>query len=137
MDAHWARHWDTICLGTVTIATAVLGAVILLAGGSDVAISLAGGKSSAQETTRAVFAAAAAISYMVLSIAAGMSIYIFSGNSTVHTSIKRWTGFAVYLMFAVEVFALAALLAVNLAAGAADTSRQPEPNANQAVVRIS
>ena len=87
MDEQWARHWDTICLGTVTIATAALGVVILLAGGSDVVISVAGGKSSAQETVRAVFAAAAAISYMVLSIVAGVSIYIFSGNRTVHITI--------------------------------------------------
>ena len=137
MDAHWARHWDTISLGTVTIATAVLGAVILLAGGSDVVVALADGKSSAQQTIRAAFAAAAAVAYMVLSIAAGISIYVFSGNSSAHTSIKRWTGFAVYLLFAVEVFALAALPAVNLVTGAAGASGQPETTANHAIAPVS
>ena len=117
MDAQWARHWDTICLGTVTIATAVLAAVILLAGGPEIASSILYGIPSILEVAKAVSVGVAAILYVILIVIAGVSIYIFSGDNAVHIGIKRWSGFAVYLLFALEVFALATLLMTGLAFG--------------------
>ena len=137
MDAQWARHWDTICLGTVTIATAVLGAVILLSGGPEIALPLFSGTPSILEVAKAVSAGAAALLYMTLITIAGVSIYLFSGESVAHITVKRWTGFAVYLLFALQVLALTTLLMVSFAAGAVDTSVQPETNANQAIAPVS
>ena len=117
MDVQWARHWDTICLGTVTIATAVLGAVILLAGGLDIALPISSGAPSPLEVAKAVSAGAAAILYFILATFAGISIYVFSGDDAAHIRIKRWIGAAVYLLFIVEVFALALLLIFGLAFG--------------------
>ena len=34
-SAEWARHWDIICLGTLTIATAITGTAVVLAAGPD------------------------------------------------------------------------------------------------------
>ena len=117
MDEQWARHWDTICLGTVTIATAVLGAVILLAGGREFALSILYGTPSISEVSRTVSVGIAAILYVILIVLAGISIYIVSGDNAVHIGIKRWSGFAVYLLFALEVFALATLLMTGLGFG--------------------
>ncbi len=115
MDVQWARHWDTICLGTVTIATAVLGAVILLAGGLDIALPISSGTPSVSEVAKAISAGAAAILYFILATFAGISIYVFPGDNAVHTSLKRWIGSAVYLLFVAEVFTLALLLIFGLA----------------------
>ena len=117
MDVQWARHWDTICLGTVTIATAVLGAVILLAGGLDIALPISSGTPSVLEVAKAVSAGVAAILYLILTTFAGISIYVFPGDNAVHIGIKRWIGSAVYLLFVAEVFALALLLIFGLAFG--------------------
>ena len=133
MDAQWARHWDTICLGTVTIATAVLGAVILLSGGLGIALPLFSGTPSVPEITKALSTAVAAILYVTLITIAGVSIFLSSGESVAHITVKRWTGFAVYLLFALQVLALIALLMVSSATGAADRSDQPAPSADQSV----
>ena len=131
MDAQWSRHWDTICLGTVTIATAVLGAVILLSGGLGIALPLFSGTPSTPEALKALSTVAAATLYVTLITIAGVSIYLFSGESAAHITVKRWIGFAVYLLFALQVLALTALLMVSSATGVTDTSDQPAPSASQ------
>ena len=45
--AAWARHWDIICLGTLTIATAITGTAVVIATNSKIPLAFADGELTA------------------------------------------------------------------------------------------
>ena len=125
------QHWDSLCLGTVTIATAALGVVVLAAGGSDVTVFTPLQELTVTGATRASFAAIAVIAYLVLVGTAGVAIYRVPGPSSLRQEIKRRLGNWVYWLFAVEIGALAFMLAVNPVFGLIELLIPPEPDSDQ------
>ncbi len=110
----WLRHWDTLCMGTVTIATATLGAVILVAGLSSQTGAEPNNITTPPGTLRVISTAAAGASYMILVPIAGTAMFIARGDEGLHANLKRTLTLISYLFFAMEAFALSALLAIYL-----------------------
>ena len=119
------QHWDSLCLGTVTIATAALGVVVLAAGGSDISVFTPAERFTLPGLVRAVFAAIAIIAYLVLVGAAGVAIYRVTGCLAIRHEIKRRLGNWVYWLFAVEIAALAFMLGVNPVFGLIESLSEP------------
>ena len=122
-----ARHWDTLCLGTVTIATAVLGAIILVLGGSNIAVPTVAADYSVPDVARALLGGAAVSAYLALVGTAGLAIYRVRGRRAARRGLKRRLGYWVYRLFVAEIIALALMLAVNPVYTLAESFRQAEP----------
>lgn len=127
------RHWDTVCLGTVTIATAVLGVVVLVAGGSDITVAASPSQYTIPGVSKALLAAAAIVVYLGLVGTAGLAIYRVNGRRAARRGLKRRIANLVYWLFAAEIIALALMLAVDPAFGLVKSAHSPKPDKEQSV----
>ena len=66
INSAWARHWDSVCLGTVTLATAITGAVIVIVGNSDIPKAILEENFSVQVVLWIILAAIALMVYLAL-----------------------------------------------------------------------
>ena len=117
MQPEWTRHWDTVCMTTLAIATAGLGAVLALSGISPDSTMAPTGKDEAiqlSEQLKFVFAGIAMGTYLVLTIATGIAIFRFSGMSEGQMMRKRTAAVVTYSIFTLEVVWLAVVLWVTV-----------------------
>ena len=110
----WAKHWDTLCLGTVPIATAALGAVLVVAGFSEGSNCGIDDLTSPAKAIAAIFAGLAFVVYVVLATLAGVAIFVVRADNRVRTRLKLNLATTVYFLFILELFALGALLITNV-----------------------
>ena len=106
------RHWDALCIGIVTIATAALGTVIFVADIYNVSATSAGRPIS--ELTKVGFAGLAIILYLAMTMMSGVAIFFADRYDETKPDAKRRLTFVVYALFVAEVFTLSILLAVNV-----------------------
>ena len=111
----WARHWDTLCLGTVTIATAALGAVIVVAGFSDGSNTGGNDLTSPPRALATIIASGAFVAYIVLATIAGLAIFFVRTDNIARIGLKRVLVSSVYLLFVLQAFALGIVLLTNVA----------------------
>lgn len=117
MGMEWHKHWDTVCTSILAIGTAALGAVVVLSGISDTPLP---GTSAETETPnpadqlKVIVTGLATGAYLILALAAGLVIFVFTSNTGFHSFGKIMAARTVYVCFIVEVLSLAALLWITL-----------------------
>ena len=111
--AEWARHWDIICLGTLTIATAITGTAVVLATGSDLPAAVAAGNLSRTTLAWVLFGMGALLLYLASTVIAGVTIHLFTGNRNRHPALKQLGIATVHGLLALEAVALAVMLAME------------------------
>ena len=117
MQPEWTRHWDTVCMTTLAIATAGLGAVLALSGISPDSTVDSAGQAKAiplSEQLKFIFAGIAMGTYLMLTIATGIAIFRFSGRSEGQVMSKRIAAVMTYSIFTLEVIWLAVVLWVSV-----------------------
>ena len=124
----WDRHWDTLCLGTVTIATAALGAVIVVAGFSDGSNTGGNDLTSPPRALTTIFASGAFSVYIVLAIIAGLAIFFVRTDNIAGVGLKRALVSSVYLLFVLQVFALGIVLVTNVAGNETESQERADTN---------
>ena len=115
-QSDWSRHWDTLCLGVITLATAALGVAIFgvdfseLAGKSAVAISWV--------SLVSTFGISFAIVVYALVVGTGLlPVFFFNGSHFRDVDNKRRVTSIVYVLFLLQVFAVGVVMIANIWAG--------------------
>ena len=116
MDAEWERHWNTVCLGIITIATATVGAALFA---SDIAsIDLSSKEISVQTLQMlkicAVFVVLAVHLWLVET--ASESIFTSSADLEYRGTSKRAQAAYAFGGFVIILVSLIGLLVLNLTA---------------------
>ena len=96
----WERHWNTICLGVVTIATAAVGIALFAADVAEVVTSWA----------TYSLAIIAIIAYLNVIYLGGKAIFSTSAELEQKGTSKRGTARNLYRWFVLELLALVGLL---------------------------
>lgn len=116
MAAEWARHWDIICLGTLTIATAITGTAVVIASNSDIPIAIAAGNFAYATLAWGVSGMIALALYLATTLVAGLTIHLFQGQHGENLELKRLGITIVHVLFALEAAMLAVMLVINVMA---------------------
>lgn len=108
------EHWNTLCLGIVTVATAAVGTVLFASGLAEVELSDSVLSRLLPEVTKVVFGVVAIVLYLVLTVISGLIIFGETAQeSSNEIHIKRRTR-VVYWLFVAELIALFFLLVSNI-----------------------
>ncbi len=103
-DADWERHWNTICLGIVTIATAAIGAAFFASDlGTDITSWL-----------KLFLALIAIVAYAWVVVLAGHTILAAPASPEGSGTSRRRRTQYVFLCFLLELFALLELLLIRV-----------------------
>ena len=108
------KHWDTVSLGIVTLATAALAAVIVVAGFSQAGAQFVEGAPRHLVYWRLAVAGIAIAFYLGLALAVLGGVFMARGAGGARLSRKYRLAFASYLLFILQVIALAVLVVVNV-----------------------
>ena len=96
----WERHWNTICLGIVTVATAAVGVALFTADVADIVTSWA----------TYSLAALAILAYLSVLFLGGSAIFATSNELEQQRTTKRGVARNLYGWFTLELLALIGLL---------------------------
>ena len=99
----WERHWNTICLGIVTVATAAIGGAFFAADFTTGSVSL----------PEYVLTIIAIMTYLIVLIRGGDTIFSSDTDLQKIGTSKRHRARSLYGWFFLELFALAGLLILN------------------------
>ena len=99
-SADWERHWNTICLGISTIATAVIGAAFFAA---NITADVTSGMNL-------ILASIAIVSYLRLVVLSGRTIFTASNDLVRRGTSKRQQAHLVFAWFSVEIVTLIGIL---------------------------
>ena len=108
----WERHWNTICLGIVTIASAALGTAIFASNPADIDLTT--------KDNWGLTLAALKFGLIIIAMVLHMLLVALSGRAIFHTAHstdaidKSQRVLFIYWLFWFEVFVLVVLLTVNL-----------------------
>ncbi len=114
--AEWARHWDIICLGTLTIATAITGTAVVIASNSDIPAAIAAGDFTYATLAWGVSGMIALALYLATTLVAGLTIHLFQGQRGENLELKRLGITIAHVLFALEAAMLAVMLVINVMA---------------------
>ena len=103
----WERHWNTICLGIVTIATAAVGVALFAADAAEVIASWA----------TYSLAAVAVLAYLSVIFLGTNAIFSTSDELEQQGTSKRRMARKLYVWFTLELLALIGLLVLEAFAG--------------------
>ena len=106
------HHWNTICLGIVTIASAAVGTAIFASGLADIDLLTKDERRWITEVLKLFLVGIAIFLYMALTALSGIAIFRTADANG--NRVKSQRTMVVYCLFLAEVFALVALLAVDL-----------------------
>ena len=114
--AEWARHWDVICLGAMTVATAVTGTAVVVATDSEISKALAARNPTDPVIAWGGLGVTILALYLTIALLAGTAIHLFPGHRADSPGVKRTTIPTVHILFALEVTALASLFILGILA---------------------
>ena len=123
--SEWARHWDVICLGTMTVATAVTGISVAIATDSEMFKALAAGNPTDPVIAWGGLGVTIMVLYLAIVLLAGVAIHLFPGHRPDSPGVKRAGIAIVHALFALEVIALASLLMLGILATPGEAPQIP------------
>ena len=109
-----AEHWNTLCLGILTIASAAVGTAVFASGLADIELSNSIQSQLLPEIAKVVFATVAIGFYLALTVISGQIIFGDGVQDEAGDVHKRNRTRFVYRLFVVELIALVFLLATNV-----------------------
>lgn len=110
MRSDTERHWDTVCLGIITLATAALAAVILVSGVADIVPSEAAPQTVVLRITRAVVVGLASLSFILLTLTGMVVVFFIRGSDPIILERKWKYALFTYGLFILEVVFLTMLI---------------------------
>lgn len=109
-----SRHWDNICLGIVTLATAALAAMILVAGFADTGDKSTDSISQNLNYLRIATAGTGFVFYLATTVLVMIAVFLTGGTEDAALQ-RRWRLVAAsYGLFIIQVVALAGIISVNV-----------------------
>ena len=110
------EHWNTICLGIVTVATAAVGTAVFASGLANIELSNSDRTQLAPDLVKAIFAGIAILLYLLLSTLSGATMFRGGDGSDPEgrADYKRNRTSLIYWLFIAELLALISLLASNV-----------------------
>lgn len=114
MRDEWDRHWNTLCLGVVTLAMATVGAAFFAGGVADTDLSSSDPAMLILQAAKFVFIFGALLILVRLIGAAGKAIFTSSLDLSREGTSKRALVEYVYIGFTIIVIALVAMLVIDL-----------------------
>ena len=113
MDEDWDRHWNTLCLGILTLATATVGAAFFAGGVANIDLSSSDLGIQILQALTFVFIFGALLVLIRLVGAASKVICTSSTDLELEGTTKRAQTAYVYLGFTLIIMALVALLVIE------------------------
>ena len=117
MDEDWDRHWNTLCLGILTLATATVGAAFFAGGVANIDLSSNDHDIQILQATKFIFIFGALLVLIRLVGAASKAIFTSSPALEHEGTSKRAQTEYVYLGFTLIIMALIALLVIDFFTG--------------------
>lgn len=113
MDEDWDRHWNTLSLGILTLATATVGAAFFAGGVANIDLSSNDPGIQILQAIKFVFIFGALLVLIRLVGAASKAIFTSSPDLEQEGTSKRTQTAYVYLGFTPIIMALVALLVID------------------------
>ena len=109
-----SRHWDNICFGIVTLATAALAAMLIVAGFADTAEDYTGKISQNLNYLRIATAGFGFVSYLAASVLVFIAVFLTGGAEEATQQRKRRLATLSYGLLIVQALAIAGILVINV-----------------------
>ena len=127
-----AEHLNILCLTIATIATATIGAVILLAALTESGGKTSGGGQGGLKLWEAALGAAAFAVYLILIGTAGIAVIVVKPRGEAERTLKRGYLTVTYVLFFTQVVILGMILLSNLFGSDLLTPAETEDSADPA-----
>ena len=114
MNNQWDMHWNTLCLGIVTLAVATVGAAFFGGGVANTDLSSSDLAVQMLQVTKIVFIFGALLVLIRLISAAGKTVFTSSLDLSREGTSKRAMVAYVYVGFEIIVTALIGILVIDL-----------------------
>jgi hypothetical protein len=113
------EHWNTICLGIVTVATAEVGTAVFASGLTNIDLSNRDITQLVPDIVKVLFAGAAIVLYVFVGTLSGVAMFRTGHEATpeARADDKRNRTSLIYWLFIAELIALICLLASNVFEG--------------------
>lgn len=125
-EDEWARHRDLLCLGILTIATAVTGAAVVVATNSDIPAQVGGGQLTVDRITWCITGGFGMGAYLAAILVAGFTMVAPPGRLTHRLERKQAGLLATQVLFSVEVVLLAAMLIISVVTAPGPPSKEDD-----------
>ena len=110
------EHWNTICLGIVTVATAAVGTAVFASGLTTIDLASKDLTQLAPDVAKTFFAGVAIFLYFFVGTLSGIAMFHAGNEATPddRADDKRNRTYWIYWLFIAELIALICLLASNV-----------------------
>ena len=109
-----SRHWDNICFGIVTLATAALAAMFIVAGFTDTADDYTDKISQNLNYLRIATAGFGFVSYLAATALVFIAVFLTGGAEEAIQQRKKRLATLSYLLFIVQALAIADIVVINV-----------------------
>ena len=109
-----SRHWDNICFGILTLATAALAALLLVAGFADTADEYADNVSRNLNYLRIATAGVGFVCYLLATVFVFVAVFLTERAGNAALQRKRQLATLSYGLFIVQVLVLAGIIFFNV-----------------------